>query len=86
MLLRSPRRWVRSTYSQNSDGTISINAVKDFAGNPKRFQEIAPMLFRELDGQSRVAFTKDYAGRLDRRNRSANLCGAAGTQRLRVRI
>ena len=50
--------------SQNSDGTISISAVKDYAGNPKHLQEIAPMLFRELNGQSRVAFTKDYAGQL----------------------
>ena len=50
--------------SQNSDGTISISAVKDYAGNPKHLKEIAPMLFRELNGQSRVAFTKDYAGQL----------------------
>ncbi len=50
--------------SQNPDGTISISAVKDYAGNPKHLQEIAPMLFRELNGQSRVAFTKDYAGQL----------------------
>jgi CubicO group peptidase (beta-lactamase class C family) len=49
--------------TQNSDGTISINAVKDYAGNPKHLKEIAPMMFREVNGQSRVAFTKDYDGR-----------------------
>lgn len=46
----------------NSDGTISLAAAKDFAGNPKHFREIAPMLFREENGQSRLAFTNNYAG------------------------
>jgi CubicO group peptidase (beta-lactamase class C family) len=49
--------------SVNSDGTISLDRAKDFAGNPKRFEEIAPMLFREVHGQSRLAFLKDDAGR-----------------------
>jgi CubicO group peptidase (beta-lactamase class C family) len=48
--------------SVNSDGTISLDAAKDLAGNPKRFKEIAPMLFRDIDGQSHLGFTKDYAG------------------------
>jgi CubicO group peptidase (beta-lactamase class C family) len=48
----------------NSDGTISLDAAKDLAGNPKHFREIAPMLFREEHGQSKLAFVKDYAGRL----------------------
>lgn len=47
----------------NQDGTISLDQAKDFSGNPKHFREIAPMLFREEHGQSRLAFTKDYAGR-----------------------
>jgi CubicO group peptidase (beta-lactamase class C family) len=49
--------------SVNSDGTISIDQAKDFAGNPKHFQEIGPLLFRDLNGQSHLAFIKDYAGR-----------------------
>ena len=49
--------------SVNSDGTISADQVKDFAGNPKHFKEIAPMMFREVHGQSRLAFIKDYSGR-----------------------
>ena len=49
--------------SVNSDGTISASIVKDFAGNPKHFEEIGPMLFREVHGQSHLAFVKDYAGR-----------------------
>jgi CubicO group peptidase (beta-lactamase class C family) len=48
--------------SVNSDGTISVSEIKDFAGNPKRYKEIAPMLFREVNGQSHLAFIKNYAG------------------------
>ena len=46
----------------NSDGTISLNVAKDFAGNPRRFREIGPMLFREEHGQTQLAFIKNYAG------------------------
>lgn len=46
----------------NSDGTISLTFAQDFAGNPKHFREIAPMMFREEHGQSRLFFTNDYAG------------------------
>ncbi len=48
--------------SVNSDGTISVDMAKDYAGNPKRFKEIAPLLYREVNGQGRLALTKDYAG------------------------
>lgn len=48
--------------SRNLDQTISVSEIKDFAGNPKHLKEIAPMLFREVDGQTHVAFIKDYAG------------------------
>jgi len=48
--------------TENSDGTISVSDIKDFAGNPKHFQEIAPMFFREVHGQSHLAFIKNYAG------------------------
>jgi CubicO group peptidase (beta-lactamase class C family) len=59
---------VTSAFSQtkvsvNSDGTISVDAAKDFAGNPKHLREIGPLLFRDVNGQGHVAFTKDYAGR-----------------------
>jgi CubicO group peptidase (beta-lactamase class C family) len=47
----------------NSDGTISLTGAKDYAENPKHLKEVAPMMFRELYGQGRVAFIKDYAGR-----------------------
>ncbi len=48
--------------SVNSDGTISLDRSKDFAGNPKHYEEIAPLLFREVHGQGHLAFLNDYAG------------------------
>jgi CubicO group peptidase (beta-lactamase class C family) len=49
--------------NDNADGTISLDELKDYAGNPKHLKEIAPMRFREVNGQSQVAFINDYAGR-----------------------
>jgi CubicO group peptidase (beta-lactamase class C family) len=49
--------------SVNSDGTISVDQAKDFAGNPKHFREIGPLFFRDVNGQSHLAFIKDYEGR-----------------------
>jgi CubicO group peptidase (beta-lactamase class C family) len=46
----------------NSDGTISVEDFKDFAGNPKHFEEIDPMMFREVHGQDQLAFKTDANG------------------------
>ena len=47
----------------NGDGTISTGD-RDVSGQPKRFREIAPLVFREVNGQARVAFKKDSSGRM----------------------
>ncbi len=49
--------------SVNSDGTISWGA-RDLNGEPKHFREVAPLVFREVNGQDRVAFKKDSSGRM----------------------
>lgn len=56
--------WVLSAIGQakvvaNSDGTISVNEMKGLNGKPKKFREIAPMLFREVDGQDLLGFKHD---------------------------
>jgi len=48
----------------NSGDTISVDALKDLAGQAKRFEEIGPLMFREVHGQDRVAFKRDDAGQL----------------------
>jgi hypothetical protein len=50
-----------SKITVNSDSTISWGD-RDLAGQPKHYREIAPMVFREVNGQDRVAFKKDASG------------------------
>lgn len=47
----------------NPDDTISVSDFKDLNGQLKKFREIEPMLFQEVDGQDRVGFTRDFSGR-----------------------
>src|SRR5215472_15427370 len=46
------------------DGKIMADALKDFAGRPKKFTEIGPLVYREVDGQDKIAFKRDASGRL----------------------
>jgi len=47
----------------NADGTISVDALKDLNGQPKKFHETGPMLFQEVGGQDLLGFKHD-SGRL----------------------
>lgn len=47
------------------DKTIFIDdGFKNANGAPKHFREIGPMLFRDVDGQEKLAFVKDPNGRV----------------------
>ena len=46
----------------NSDGTINVDPLKGENGQLKKFEEIAPFLYREVHGQDHVGFKKDAAG------------------------
>lgn len=48
--------------SPNADGTISVDALKAASGEPKKFEEIEPLLYREVHGQDLVGFKKDSSG------------------------
>src|SRR5262249_46096363 len=48
----------------NDDGTVSASDLKDMNGEPKKFREIAPMEFRDVHDQDRVAFKRDSSGTL----------------------
>jgi CubicO group peptidase (beta-lactamase class C family) len=54
----------RISVTANSDGTLTVNAFKDHVGAPKRWVEIAPLLFQEVGGQSLVAFRADGQGQI----------------------
>jgi CubicO group peptidase (beta-lactamase class C family) len=46
----------------NSDDTISADIIRDLAGNPKKFREIAPFRWQEVNGPSQfIAVMKDGA-------------------------
>ena len=46
----------------NADGTISVDEFKGPNGQPKKYEEIGPLFFREVHGQDHVAFKKDANG------------------------
>ena len=48
----------------NEDGTISVDALKDFNGKPKRWQAIAPMTFQDVSGEDLLIFKPDENGRM----------------------
>lgn len=48
--------------SARDDGTIEIPALKDPNGNPKRWREVAPMTFRDVNGQDLLVFRPDADG------------------------
>ncbi|MBL8267889.1 serine hydrolase domain-containing protein [Steroidobacter sp.] len=39
----------------HEDGTIEVPALKGFNGQPKRWREVQPFVWREVDGQERLA-------------------------------
>jgi CubicO group peptidase (beta-lactamase class C family) len=48
----------------DENGTIKIAAFKDFNGQPKKWQEIAPLVYRSVNGQDLLAFRRDESGRM----------------------
>lgn len=50
--------------SSTPDGKIMMDALKNFNGQPKKFVEIAPLVYREVDGQDKIAFKRVGNGHL----------------------
>ena len=44
------------------DGTITIDVLKDTAGNPKVWREVGPLTYREVGGQTHTKFVTDKNG------------------------
>jgi CubicO group peptidase (beta-lactamase class C family) len=49
----------------NPDGTLSIDPLKSSNGELKRFEQIAPMLYREQHGQDLIGFHKNPYGKTE---------------------
>jgi CubicO group peptidase (beta-lactamase class C family) len=52
------------TVSPADDGTIQVSALLAPNGKPKRWEEIAPMTFREVDGQDVLVFKPNENGQM----------------------
>jgi CubicO group peptidase (beta-lactamase class C family) len=48
----------------NADGTISIDPLKGPNGELRKFEEIAPLLYREVNGHEHVGFKRDSNGEM----------------------
>jgi hypothetical protein len=48
----------------NPDGTISASFARNLNGELKKFRQLAPMTFEDVDGQDRLLFQRNEAGRL----------------------
>jgi CubicO group peptidase (beta-lactamase class C family) len=57
-----------ATVSANEDDTISVSEMNgylnDANGKPKRWREVAPMTFRDINGQDSLIFKPDQNGRM----------------------
>ena len=49
----------------NSDGTLSIDPLKGTNGELKRYEEISPLLYRQVNGQDLIGFHKNSNGRME---------------------
>jgi CubicO group peptidase (beta-lactamase class C family) len=48
----------------DENGTLKIEPFKDFNGQIKKWQEIAPLLYRSVNGQDLVAFRRNDSGQM----------------------
>jgi len=54
----------QSEVAAKPDGTITIDVLKDEAGNPKVWREVGPLTWREVGGQTHTKFVTDANGHI----------------------
>ena len=54
----------QATVSANEDGTIEVDTLKYPNGKPKKWREVAPLQFRDVNGQDSLIFKPDQNGRM----------------------
>jgi CubicO group peptidase (beta-lactamase class C family) len=52
------------TVSARPDGTVEVSSLLYPNGKPRQWQQIAPMLYQDRNGQGRILFKPDSAGRM----------------------
>lgn len=53
------------TVTPSADGLITVAQIQGPNGKPKRWREIAPLVFRDVDGKDYLAFKRDGRGRME---------------------
>ena len=48
--------------SNDKEGILTVEGNKDQSGELKKWKEIAPFVYREVDGRERIAFRRDASG------------------------
>jgi CubicO group peptidase (beta-lactamase class C family) len=48
--------------SSDKEGVLQIEGMKNQSGELKRWRQIAPLVYREIDGLERIAFRRDASG------------------------
>jgi CubicO group peptidase (beta-lactamase class C family) len=48
--------------TSDKEGVVQIEGMKNQSGELKRWREIAPLVYREIDGLERIAFRRDASG------------------------
>jgi CubicO group peptidase (beta-lactamase class C family) len=48
--------------SSDKEGILTVEGNKDQSGELKKWKEIAPLVYREVDGRERIAFRRDASG------------------------
>jgi CubicO group peptidase (beta-lactamase class C family) len=63
--LKLPYLLQEASVSASDEGTIEVDGFTGLNGKPKKWREIAPMVFREVDGQDNVVFKAGPAGEME---------------------
>ncbi len=54
----------QTSIKAHEDGTIETSALKDLSGTPKRWREVGPLTYREVNGQTHLKFVTDEKGKI----------------------
>jgi len=52
----------QSQVSSDKEGVLQIEGMKNQSGELKRWREVAPLIYREIDGLERIGFRRDASG------------------------
>jgi CubicO group peptidase (beta-lactamase class C family) len=68
---RSDRSWLRlqglllqTELRARESGELELSGIRDAAGNPERWREVAPGRFRSADGEREIELVRDATGRV----------------------